>query len=301
MAKNKRLIIAKKLGTCFGVERALKLAADAAEKGCRKAILGDIVHNSRAVAEITKKGIEKIKSYKCLKQGDCLIIRAHGELREVFSYCKKNNIEVIDARCPIVKECLNKALYFQSKGYFVIIIGKKEHPEIRAIAGNLSDYAVVSSIGELNNTAVESLKKIAIISQTTFRHSAFIGIVREIISRAKQCRSFSIENTICNATIERQKAAKELAEKAETVFVVGGNKSLNTRKLYEICSQLTKAYMINSKDEIKEEMLEGKETIGITAGASTPSFVIKEVIEFLESRGFKADKDSKADKQNSEH
>lgn len=281
----KKITLAKHSGFCFGVKRAVELAQKASANyngkynGKRIFVLGDLIHNPQVVADLEKKGIKKTQDIKNLKQGDILIIRSHGAPSEVYEYAKKSNISIIDTTCPFVKKAQEYAKQLYKEGYKVVIIGKEEHPEIKAIM-SYAPNAIV--IGKQNNIKekLKNNKKLGVISQTTLSLKKFANILSKILAYGNE---FKIFNTTCNATTQRQDFALSLAKESDIVIVIGGYKSSNTTKLKEICSEITETYHIEKVDELKKEWFKGKNNIGITSGTSTPDHVIKEVIEKIKS------------------
>jgi len=274
-----RINIAKSSGFCFGVKRALDIVKEIAKKEKNVAMLGDIVHNERVIKEITKLGIKKIN--KLSKNGDqTLIIRAHGEHKRIFDLAKKFNYKIIDATCPMVKEIHRIAKDMEEKGYFIIVIGDKNHDEVRGIIGQLNKKAmVIEDIKDIDINKIKKLKKVAVVVQSTQELDKVLKIVALLKRYIKELKFF---NTICMPTRIKQKEIKEMPKKNNCMIIIGSKKSANTKRLYEISKKLNqKTYWVNSAGEIKELWLKNVNTIGITAGASTPDETIKEVIQHI--------------------
>ena len=274
-----RINIAKSIGFCFGVKRALDIVKEIAKKEKDVVMLGDIVHNERVIKEITKLGIKKIN--KLSKNGDqTLIIRAHGEHKRIFDLAKKFNYKIIDATCPMVKEIHRIAKDMEEKGYFIIVIGDKNHDEVRGIIGQLNKKAmVIEDIKDIDINKIKKLKKVAVVVQSTQELDKVLKIVEVLKRYIKELKFF---NTICVPTRIKQKEIKEMPKKNDCMIIIGSKKSANTKRLYEISKKLNqKTYWVNSAGEIKELWFKNVNTIGITAGASTPDETIKEVIQHI--------------------
>jgi len=263
------IILAKSAGFCFGVYRTL----DILEKESKKSkinILGDLIHNEFVVNDLRKKGINNIES---LDEADTknIVITAHGVPDSVKEEAKLKGFNVIDATCPLVEKVHNHAKEVEKKGYLPVVIGKEKHVEVKGITGNLKDYVVIENIED-----IEKLKdkKVGVVVQTTEN----VDRVNEIVKRIKEITKETIfYDTICSATKERQKEAKELSKKVDLMIVIGGKKSNNTRKLFEICSKNTDAKQIENHKDLEKEWFNNVEKVGITAGASTPQVVINKV------------------------
>jgi 4-hydroxy-3-methylbut-2-enyl diphosphate reductase len=274
-----RINIAKSSGFCFGVKRALDIVKEVAKNQKDVVMLGDIVHNERVIKEITKLGIKKIN--RLSKNGNkVLIIRAHGEPKRIFDLAKKFNYKIIDATCPMVKEIHRIAKDMEEKGYFIIVIGDKNHDEVRGIVGQLNKKAmVIEDIKDIDINKIKKLKKVAVVVQSTQELDKVLKIVEVLKRYIKELKFF---NTICMPTRIKQKEIKEMPKKNDCMIIIGSKNSANTKRLYEISKKLNqKTYWVNSAGEIKELWFKSVNTIGITAGASTPDETIKEVIKHI--------------------
>jgi len=275
-----RINLAKSAGFCFGVKRALEIAKEIAKNQKDVVMLGDIVHNERVIKEIIKLGIRKINKL-CENNNQTLIIRAHGEPKRIFDLAKKFNYKIIDATCPMVKEIHRIAKDMEEKGYFIIVIGDKNHDEVRGIIGQLNKKAmVIEDIKDIDINKIKKLKKVAVVVQSTQELDKVLKIVEVLKRYIKELKFF---NTICMPTRIKQKEIKEMPKKNDCMIIIGSKNSANTKRLYEISKKINKkTYWVNSAGEIKELWLKDVNTIGITAGASTPDETIKEVIEKIE-------------------
>ncbi len=277
--------IADKSGFCFGVERAIRLTEAAAEKYGELYTLGPLIHNRIVTDSLQKKGI-KIADDVSVAAGKPLVIRSHGVTEDIEKEALAVCSDCIDATCPFVKK-IHKIVSEQPTDGTVIILGDKDHPEVIGIKGHARCKAFVckdiAEIRELfHSGALSENENVALVIQTTFDRSRFTEYSEEI--RKNYC-CVKIYDTICNATSERQKNAEELARRAALMIVVGGKSSSNTGKLAEICSRHCKTVFAESAQELSEQLLIGLRSdsiIGITAGASTPAYTIKEVHRIMD-------------------
>jgi len=286
MLKLKRkpsITVAKTAGFCFGVDRAIKLTYDALAEGKSVATLGPIIHNPSVVKELESKGVRIISAPSEAKAGETVVIRSHGVGSRITDELEKQNTEYIDATCPFVARIHRIVREKSSDGYVILIAGDDSHPEVQGIIGNVVENAqegvfVFKDIDELQKIFEKNQnffeKKVAIIAQTTYNNTLWGKCIRFI---SENCEHPQIYDTICSATADRQSEARELAEASDVMIIVGGKESSNTRKLYEICRECCKSYHIEDASEICGEDFSMAYSIGITAGASTPAHIIKEV------------------------
>lgn len=270
--------LAKSAGFCFGVKRAVDLVYEEVKKSKEVYTFGPIIHNEEVVKDLEKKGvtvIQSIEELKSISQGT-IIIRSHGVSKEIYDTMKAQNLNIVDATCPFVKKIHKHVMEQSNLGNTIIIIGNNQHPEVEGIRGWCQDGAVVlENEEEAKNLHLETSKKVCIVSQTTFNYKKFKDLV-EIIS--KKGYDILALNTICNATEERQTEAKQLAKISEAMIVIGGKNSSNTQKLYEICKkECENTYYIQTLVDLDLKKFESFGSVGITAGASTPNNIIKEV------------------------
>lgn len=270
-------------GFCFGVKRAIKLAFQAANDERAKPVysLGPLIHNPQVVDELRRKGVKVIEDLKGIKEGT-LIIRSHGVHPSVLTEAKDAGLKIVDATCPLVKRVQDLAKMLDGEGYSVVIIGERGHYEVKALLGFAGDKAlVIESLEEVKR--VKKAKKLGILSQTTQSVGNFKEIVGELSLKAEEVKLF---NTICEATRKRQKATSDLSRKVDIMLVLGGYESANTRRLAQISRETgTETHYLEAAEEINLSWLEGKEKVGVTAGASTPDWIIKEVIDRLRKAG----------------
>lgn len=263
-------------GFCFGVKRAINIAFEAAKDNNNEVYtLGPIIHNPQVVEKLSVEGVRAVEDLNQDGIGK-LIIRSHGVPTDIFKKASEKGIEVIDATCPFVKNAQKYAHILQKEGYQVIIVGDRGHPEVKSILSYAGDDAIV--VG--NAALIEGIplkKKVGIVAQTTQRHSIFQEVVLKCIEKAEDVKVY---NTICDSTTKRQDETKRLAEEVDLVLVVGGKCSANTTQLASICRQMgTKTFHIEVPEEIEECWFNGVEKVGVTAGASTPDWIIDSVIK----------------------
>lgn len=273
------IIIARTAGFCMGVKRAINLALETSSKKSNVYTCGPLIHNPQAVEHLKDHGINSINDVTKILKGT-LIIRAHGMPKNTIESALNNNIEVVDATCPHVLTSQKEIAKYSSLGWFIAIIGDKNHPEILSLQSFApNNHVVISTIKEA--ISFDWPEKVMVIAQTTFSIPEYDKISVAISNNAREVK---ICNSICKATFERQNEILELAQKADAVIVVGGKDSANTRRLAQISYELCKkTYHIETAQEINPEMLHSVKVIAVTAGASTPDFIMNEVLEKLQS------------------
>ena len=277
------VILAKKAGFCFGVDRAIKLIEKLADEGKSVATLGPIIHNQQVIDDLAKRGVIVVESPDEVKDGTILVLRTHGVTREVLHEVEKSGCEFIDAVCPFVKKIHKIVLDNSSDDVVTIIAGDENHPEVKGIKscakgesyviGNDNDVEIL-----LENHPDLSQKPIIFVSQTTFSIKEWQKSVKKI---NLLCTNVKIFDTICSATEERQNEAELLSRSCDAMVIVGGRHSSNTRKLYSVCERNCPAFLVETAAELNGITLSGYNSIGLTAGASTPAGIIKEVLETM--------------------
>ncbi|MEF3254307.1 MAG: 4-hydroxy-3-methylbut-2-enyl diphosphate reductase [Deferribacterales bacterium] len=272
------ILVAQYAGFCFGVERAVKIVKEAVAENDRIYTLGPIIHNPQLVNELASKGVNVAKDAESIREGNTVVLRSHGVEKKERDILEHKKVKIIDATCPYVNKAHNESVNLSKEGYFVVVFGEKEHPEVKGLVSYIDgEYVVVSD--EYEASAIDFKDKIGVVAQTTQEKAVFDRIVD--ILKGK-CNQLKVVNTICNATTLRQNAAKKVAESVDVMFVVGGRNSANTRRLYKICKEICdKTFHIETKEEIDKNLLIGVKKVGVTAGASTPKNIIEEVIEYL--------------------
>ncbi len=268
-----KVVVAETAGFCFGVKRAVKMAYDAAKGEGPVFTLGPLIHNPQVVDSLREKGIEVTSSVEEIPEGAVVVIRSHGVPVDVLERLQENDIRIVDATCPFVKRAQQIVRSLAEEGFSVVIFGDKKHPEVKALVsygmGRASIYP------EIPNDKV----KIGVVSQTTQLLEKFLQAVKEIIDKCP-FSELRVHNTVCQSTAERQKECRQIAREADVVIVVGGKNSANTKKLVDIARSMGKeTHHIEVASELSPSWFLGKRVIGITAGASTPDWIISEVVE----------------------
>jgi len=277
--------LAKSAGFCFGVEKAVNTVYEEAKKENEIVYtLGPIIHNEEVVKDMKKRGVEAVKmeDLASLPKGT-VIIRSHGVSRDVYNFVKHSGHRVVDATCPFVKKIHAIVSVQSGKGKTVVIIGNPDHPEVMGIKGwgDKNTYAV-ENIEQFINLGLKKDEEIIIVAQTTFNHKKFQEIIDKISLLGYDVRCF---NTICNATQERQAEAKKIASNVDAMIVIGDKKSSNTGKLVEICQEECKnTVFIQTLEDLNYDALLSVDSVGITAGASTPKHIIEEVQNIVRSK-----------------
>jgi 4-hydroxy-3-methylbut-2-enyl diphosphate reductase len=267
------ILTAKTAGFCFGVKRAIDIAFRiAGEK--RKGIytLGPIIHNPQVVEKLKEKGIIPLDSIKTRKDIQALIIRTHGIPLKLSREISARGYEIIDATCPFVKKAQYYAKLLSEEGYQVIILGEKNHPEVKSLMSYVDNHPIVVD-GKAPLPRLKS--KVGIVVQTTQTLDALKQVLSDAITLAKEVKVY---NTICNSTALRLKETGHMANKVDVMFVVGGKNSANTTQLSRLCRSLSvPTYHIETSSEIRKAWIHKAKKVGITAGASTPKWIIKDV------------------------
>ena len=274
-----KVIKAKTAGFCFGVKRAVDTVYEQLDS-CDDKIYtyGPIIHNEEVVKDMESKGVVVLRSEDELDRlsGGTVIIRSHGVEKRIYDKMAARGIRIVDATCPFVKKIHDIVNRESAAGAHIVIIGNPAHPEVQGIRGWAGDrVTVICDMESAQSIEFEKNEKICVVSQTTFNYNKFKDLV-EIIK--KKSYDVSVLNTICNATKERQTEAKSIAESVDAMIVIGDKHSSNTQKLFEICRMAcNNTYYIQTLDDLNLNQLGSVETVGITAGASTPNNIIEEV------------------------
>lgn len=275
-----KVLVAKHAGVCYGVQRALDLAQDAVEKTSDGNVysLGPLIHNPQAVEQLRQSGVLVADTLADATQGT-LIIRSHGVAPDVIEQAKDRQLQVVDATCPHVSKAQEAARLLASEGYLVIIVGEADHPEVAGIKAYAGENAlVISKAAELPERIRG--RRLGVVVQTTQLVESLNEVVGELLPRTNELRVY---NTICNATAQRQQAARELATQVDVVIVVGGHNSGNTTRLAEIChEQNPRTYHVETAEELEPSWFKDAHCVGVTAGASTPDEQMRGVIQIIE-------------------
>ena len=273
-----KIQLASSYGFCFGVKRAIKIAEE--HQGSKT--YGPLIHNKDEINRL-KEGfnIGLAEKFDDVKPDDSVVIRTHGIPKDELSQLKAQENQIIDATCPYVTTPQKIVEKMSEEGYSIVIFGDKNHPEIRGVvsyAKDLRNAFIVLDEKELEGLPI--LSKVAVVAQTTRKPEDFLKVVNALILQHKEVRVF---NTICNATFENQDAAAALAKDADVMIVIGGKHSSNTKQLHSICkSYCENAYLIENETELESGWFDGKELCGISAGASTPDWIVQNVIDKIQ-------------------
>ncbi|MSN96081.1 4-hydroxy-3-methylbut-2-enyl diphosphate reductase [Campylobacter sp. FMV-PI01] len=268
-----KIELASSYGFCFGVKRAIKIAENSKDG----VTYGELIHNSEEIRRLKENfNVKTLNTIDEMKNENKVIIRTHGITKSDLKILKDQNKNIIDATCPFVTKPQSIVENMSEKGYDVVIFGDINHPEVKGVMSySVGNVFVVLSAAELENKKLG--KKVAVISQTTKKIEDYINLVGYLMTRVKEVRIF---NTICNATLENQEAVRELSNRADVMIIVGGKNSSNTKQLHIISKILCKdSYHIENENELKKEWFLDKNLCGISAGASTPDWIIKKIIE----------------------
>jgi 4-hydroxy-3-methylbut-2-enyl diphosphate reductase len=276
-----KVSIASDSGFCFGVKRAIRLAERALEESEGPFYtLGELIHNPQVVGELERRGLNVARTISDVERGT-LVIRCHGASGEVIEGARSKGIEVVDATCPFVKKAQELACLLSDAGYSVIILGDRGHPEVDAIAAGLSEVTVVGTEAEARE--LEKTNKMGVVAQTTQSVETLSKVVEVLLSKAQELRVY---NTICETTFHRQAETLKLAGEVDVMVVVGGKNSANTARLYDICrGRVKRTHWVESASELKREWFENAVHAGVTGGASTPDWLIREVADRIASVG----------------
>jgi len=271
-----KILVLKNAGFCFGVKRAINLAFEAAKKsGKRVYSLGPLIHNPQVVEELKRKGVQPIQNIKKIKSG-ILIIRSHGAHPQIIQQAKKKGLKIIDATCPFVRRAQENARALHEESYQVVVAGEAHHPEVQGIIGYAEDEAMVIN-QDKKYLNIPRDKKIGLIAQTTLNLDTFKQIVGRILEKYREIK---ILNTICNATANAQKATLKMAKDVDLMIVVGGKNSANTSRLAKLCKEKGKpTHHIETATELKRGWFKSKKRVGVTAGTSTPNWIVSQVIK----------------------
>jgi len=271
-----KVFVVKKVGFCFGVKRAIKLAFEQAkEKNEKVYTWGPLIHNPEVVEDLKKKGVYVVEDLRKIKKGT-LIIRSHGIHPKILEKIKSKGIEVVDATCPFVKKSQNKAKLLSDQGYPVAVVGEADHPEVQGIMGYANDCALVINPNRMKKN-FRRFKRLGVVAQTTLNIEAFRQVIGKLVEKVDELKVF---NTICHATAQVQKDTLELAKKVDLMIVVGGHNSANTTRLAKLCKSLgTSTHHIETAKELKASWFKGKTKVGVTGGTSTPDWLIREVVK----------------------
>jgi len=272
------VLVAEKCGFCHGVRNAISVAEEILAAEDKVYSLGPIIHNKDVVDRLAKSGLKTVDDVQDVHSGTVLI-RSHGAAPAQIARLKEKGLKIVDATCVLVKRVQRIAAKLENDGYNVVIIGEENHPEVRAVVGCARNVAVIADESDLQK--LPDSAKLGVVCQTT-QNPEFVGRMLGAIGRG----SFSelkVINTLCKEAIKRQESAAQLCRKVEIMFVLGGLESANTRRLAELCRGVnSQTFHLQNWAELDDSVLRGKKTAGVTAGASTPDWIIDEFARNLE-------------------
>ena len=286
------VVLAKSAGFCYGVRRAVELAERTAEEGRPCVMLGSIIHNKDVIARLAEKGLTAVERPEDVPDGSAVIIRSHGEGRAVYDQLRARGVEILDATCPNVTRIHQIVAQAEETGRQPVIVGTPDHPEVTAIAGWCSHPVVVSGAEELEKWLVQDEKRrnlpLTFVSQTTSTRKIWDDCVKKA---KKECTNAEFFDTICGATSKRQEEAHRLAQQCSLMVVIGDGKSSNTKRLAEICREsCPDVRLIERAADLEPSALSQANVVGITAGASTPAWIIKEVYDKMSEENMEIEK-----------
>jgi len=274
-----KILLSKKMGFCFGVRKSIDLADKTIAKSEKDVyMLGPIIHNPRVIEDYQDRGVKLVNDIKQVPDESTVITRAHGISPAISKTAKNKKITLIDTTCSNVKKLQEIALFLKKNHYFLIIYGDNKHPEILSVLEMVDHDAIV--INEIDDVkGVNQCKKIGFISQTTKNIFDFEKLACQLLEKTKELRIF---NTICPATMERQRSISELSMQVDIMLVIGGKKSANTSRLAKICKNHgVKTYHVETKAQLRREWFTKDDRVGISSGASTPDYLTNEIIQQL--------------------
>ena len=287
--------VAREIGLCFGIRRAIKLLTEAASEYGKVEILGPVAHNQRLVQQLHKAGVNMIASLE-ETTGKVVAIPTHGVSPDTVSQMEAHKLHIIDATCPIVKRAQLAAAELARADFTIIIFGEEEHSEVKGLLGwaqgkGMAALSVKQIITATQGNVIASkakqsllLSRLGVISQTTQSKASFTGFTSQLVTTfMPKTTEIRIINTLCQAIQARLETATKLARKSQLIIVIGGHNSANTKRLAESCSSIVETHLVETAEEIAQSWLDGKHRIGITAGASTPDEAIQEVTAKLNS------------------
>jgi 4-hydroxy-3-methylbut-2-enyl diphosphate reductase len=277
------VLLAEEFGFCFGVERAVEMVEEAVAEGGVVRSLGPLIHNSQEMERLKAQGVETINAPAEVEAGVTAVIRAHGVTPQVQRELETRAAKVVDATCPFVTKVQKLAERAAAQGRDVVVVGNPDHPEMIGVVGYAPDNTyVVRDASEVEQ--LPSLHEPLVVSQTTLKLKTFLDAADAV--RLKADAEPQIVNTICSATRDRQDAARALAGEVEAFYIIGGRHSSNSVKLLAVCQeQCPRSYLIETAAEINPADLSGLKRVGVTAGASTPNWLINQVVEKLREIG----------------
>ena len=274
-----KVLIAEKCGFCHGVRNAIKVAKQTLKTESNVYCLGPIIHNRDMVEQLSQNGLKTVNKTEEILSGTVLI-RSHGAAPEEIKNLKEKGLEIVDATCVLVKRVQHIASEFEKEGYKVVIIGEEDHPEVQAVVGCAKDVIVIAEESDIKRLPRHA--KLGVVCQTTQSPDHFSRMLGFIVQR--DFSELKVINTLCKEAIKRQESAVQLCRQVDIMFVLGGLESANTKRLADLCKTVNKdTYHLQNWKELNISLLSDKNTAGVTAGASTPDWIIEEFVKNLEN------------------
>ncbi len=278
-----RVLLADEYGFCFGVERAVEMVEEAVSEGDIVRSLGPLIHNEQEMQRLGTQGVTTISEPIQIKRGETAVIRAHGVTPQVQKELEEKASKVVDATCPFVTRVQKLAARAAEQNRHVIIVGSPDHPEMIGVKGYAPDHAFIIR-DESEVATLPRLRNPLVVSQTTIKAKTFFDTAEAV--KTKTDDEVQIVNTICSATRDRQDSARALSGMVDAFYIIGGRHSSNSVKLLAVCKeQCEKSFLIETEAEIDPADLTGVKTVGVTAGASTPEWLIQNIVRHLEKTG----------------
>src|SRR6476659_7740767 len=276
-----QVLLAEEYGFCFGVERAVEMVEEALDQGDTVRSLGPLIHNEQEMQRLGREGVATISDPVQIKRGETAVIRAHGVTPEVQHQLEEKASKVVDATCPFVTRVQKLAARAAAADRHIVVVGSPDHPEMIGVKGYAPDHAFVIR-DETEVATLPQLRKPLVVSQTTIKAKTFFDTVEAVKTKTKD--KVEVVNTICSATRDRQDAARALSTMVDAFYIIGGRHSSNSVKLLAVCKEnCEKSFLIETEDEINDDDLQGVEIVGVTAGASTPEWLIERIVKHLEA------------------
>ena len=282
-----KVLLANEYGFCFGVERAVEMVEEAINDGQTVRALGPLIHNEQEMQRLGLHGVTTINEPVQIGRGETAVIRAHGVTPQVQRELEEKATKVVDATCPFVTRVQKLAARAAEQDRHVVVVGNPDHPEMIGVKGYAPNHAFVIK-DETEVAGLPWLRNPLVVSQTTIKAKTFFDTAEAIKTHTDD--EVQIVNTICSATRDRQDAARALAGMVDAFYIIGGRHSSNSVKLLAVCKeQCEKSFLIETADEINADDLAGVERVGVTAGASTPDWLIQKIVKHLEDIGLELD------------
>ncbi|MEM9423393.1 MAG: 4-hydroxy-3-methylbut-2-enyl diphosphate reductase [Spirochaetota bacterium] len=274
------VVRAEVLGFCGGVKRAIILAEQEFRKNAQKPkfrleTIGDLIHNKREIARLQSLGLHPVESVEEISEGATVLIRAHGAQKKDYEALKNRKVEIVEGICPLVRDIRNKIIDYSEKGYFVLLTGDAEHSEVRGLLSFAVEGKVIQSLSEARAYEFpEGKDKVVLLSQSTWKRETFLQVAE--ILQAKR-KDILVEDTVCQATLDRQEALRKLIDRVDALLIIGGKHSANTQELYLIAQESGLASWHCADENDVPEGLGKYHKIGISAGASSPDWLIEKI------------------------